>query len=344
MRSDTVVMQMARSRHTPRVSIGMPVYNGGAFLEEALRSVVNQKFRDFEVILSDNGSTDDTRSIAEAFAARDSRITYVRQPRNRGAARNFNLVYEQARGPYFKWANHDDVLAPGYLDACVAALDAEPDALVCQSLLEYIDAQGSNLGGYDSRLRATESADPAARFGAVVLLPHPNYEVLGVIRRRALEGTMLFAGFHGDDKALLAELALRGRFTQVRRPLMYVRDHAGRYTRSKFRPRDRQEFHTPDRAHGLCVPTLRLYREYVGMIARTLPPGRCRTRCHGVLLRWWLHNWNAVRVAVDVLALFAPGVVERAIDFKQRLISPLPGAGEAQERNVPRSPQRNGQA
>jgi glycosyltransferase involved in cell wall biosynthesis len=99
----------------PRVSIGMPVYNGAQYIREALDSLLAQTFTDFELIISDNASTDNTQAICEEYARRDSRIRYVRQSENIGATSNFSFVLNQARSDLFMWAAHDDLWAPDFL-------------------------------------------------------------------------------------------------------------------------------------------------------------------------------------------------------------------------------------
>src|SRR3954466_4130607 len=100
------------STDIPRVSIGLPVFNGEKYLPEALDSLVSQDFEDLEIILSDNGSTDSTQNICREFAAKDPRIRYHRNQTNIGASKNYNRVLELARGEYFKWASHDDICHP----------------------------------------------------------------------------------------------------------------------------------------------------------------------------------------------------------------------------------------
>ncbi|MCT7961886.1 glycosyltransferase family 2 protein [Laspinema sp. D1] len=100
---------------TPKVSIGMPVYNGEPFIREALDSLLAQTFTDFELIISDNASTDGTEAICQEYAAKDKRIRYIRQTENRGAAANFQFVLDEAVGEYFMWAAHDDTWTKDYL-------------------------------------------------------------------------------------------------------------------------------------------------------------------------------------------------------------------------------------
>src|SRR4051794_25259685 len=112
----------------PKVSIGLPVYNGEAFLAEAVESLLAQTFTDFEILLVDNASTDRTQEICRAFAARDPRVKYHRNETNIGGGPNWNRAYDltPSDSTYFKWAAHDDRHAPDFLARCVEALDRDP--------------------------------------------------------------------------------------------------------------------------------------------------------------------------------------------------------------------------
>jgi glycosyltransferase involved in cell wall biosynthesis len=129
----------------PRVSIGLPVYNGERHVGAAIADLVAQDFRDFELVISDNASTDATERICRDWAARDSRIRYVRQPENIGVKRNFRFVLDEARADYFLWAAHDDRWAPGYLSAMVNALDASSDALLATPRTEVAIHRGDRV-------------------------------------------------------------------------------------------------------------------------------------------------------------------------------------------------------
>ncbi len=122
------MLMTGSSSAAPKVSIGMPVYNGAAYVCEALDSLLAQTYRDFELIISDNASTDGTRSICEGYASRDPRIRYVRQPENIGAVGNFRYVLSEARGEYFMWAAHDDFWFPEFVDACLSKIRDSDDA------------------------------------------------------------------------------------------------------------------------------------------------------------------------------------------------------------------------
>jgi len=115
----------------PKVSIGLPVYNGERFLAETIESVLAQTFTDFELIISDNGSSDHTKEICLEYVLRDQRIRCVRSEVNRGASWNYRRVFELSQGKYFRWAPADDLFAPESLAECITTLDANPDAVLC---------------------------------------------------------------------------------------------------------------------------------------------------------------------------------------------------------------------
>src|ERR1700754_708341 len=99
----------------PTISVGMPVYNGERYLRDTIGAILAQTFTDFELIISDNASTDGSSAICAEFAQRDPRIRYVRQEINRGAAANFRYVLDAARAPFFVWAGADDMRSPDFL-------------------------------------------------------------------------------------------------------------------------------------------------------------------------------------------------------------------------------------
>src|SRR5436190_10934974 len=113
---------MAHPHSIPRVSVGIPVYNGERFLKGAIDSLLSQRFTDFEILISDNASTDGTQAICEEYVANDQRVSYFRQRTNIGAPGNWNYVAKLARGTYFKWASANDECDPRMLDQCVAVL------------------------------------------------------------------------------------------------------------------------------------------------------------------------------------------------------------------------------
>ena len=108
----------------PKVSIGMPVRNGAKTIEKAINSILAQTFKDFELIISDNASDDETANICQRFANKDARIYYIRQIKNIGLYGNFNFLLSNAKGKYFMWAAHDDWRSPEFLEVNVSALES----------------------------------------------------------------------------------------------------------------------------------------------------------------------------------------------------------------------------
>jgi glycosyltransferase involved in cell wall biosynthesis len=309
----------------PLVGLGMPVFNGERFLAQAISSVLSQSYGNFELVICDNASTDGTEKICRDFARRDSRVSYHRNPENIGAYPNFNRTFELTHGKYFKWAAHDDVLDPEYLRACVDAMEAHPDAVVCQTQLDFIDAAGGKLGVCSTDLEEAESGKPHVRFAAAALKAHDCYDIMGVFRRSSLEDSDLLISFHGADRAMIAQLSLSGPFLHLQRPLLQVRDHQDRYTRSKTNSKDRAVWHDTRLKGRLTFPIWRLYRQYWVMLAKSRVSAVDKLRGALHLLRWWFVNWNAARAVVDVIANVAPGIVGWAERLKQTIISPAPG-------------------
>ena len=196
---------MANSTHfSPRLSIGVPVYNGERFLPQALECLLAQTFGDFEIVLGDNASTDRTQEICHDYVRLDPRIRYVRHEHNLGAVANFNRVFQlsAATAPLFKWAAHDDLHRETYLDSCIRLLDDHPDVVLAHSGTAIIDESGEpfpfdrETGDYlDPRTGVRQKADspkvgdharPIERFWQVLTGACWGTHCFGVIRREAL--------------------------------------------------------------------------------------------------------------------------------------------------------------
>lgn len=213
----------------PRVSIGMPVFNGAEHIAEAIESILAQSFTDFELIIADNGSEDGTDSICRGYAERDSRIRFIRHECNLGASRNFAYVFEQSRGRYFRWAAHDDVIAPEYLRRCVETLDRSgSNVVLCFPQRLLINADGQVLGP-DGSPNWLETRPPYDRISfsrlmRVAGIAHPMF-AFGLMRRDALAKTRLIGSYMHNDLVLVAELRLLGEFREIAEPLFYTRMH-----------------------------------------------------------------------------------------------------------------------
>ncbi|WP_448540257.1 glycosyltransferase family 2 protein [Roseiflexus sp.] len=294
-----MVVNRTEKDPTPRVSIGLPVYNGERYLASALESILAQTFGDFEVIISDNASTDATPEICRAYTARDPRVRYVRHEINRGAAWNFNHAFGLARGVYFKWHAHDDLLEPTFLERCVAALDRDPQVVLAFSRTRVIDPAGHTLYTYDERLR-TESPLASVRFHDLICIGHPCFQVFGVIRTDVLRRTPLIGAYVPSDRILLARLGLLGPFYEAPEHLFISRRHPAQSVRAA-KLRARAAWFDPANEGKIVMPHFRTLYEYIKAIRATpLPPEETR-RCYVALLHWIASDHNWARMGNDVV-------------------------------------------
>lgn len=270
----------------PLVTIGLPVYNGANFVQEAIASIQAQDFRDFELVISDNASTDETAAICEAAAVRDRRIRYYRQPSNQGAAWNYQAVFDLATGEYFKWAAHDDVLEPGFLSACVAAFRDNPRLVLAYPSTVLIDAEGEVTGCYIDRLDS-ESDDPVERFSRWMKWGnHWCSPIFGVMPRSVMQLIKPMDIFDGSDHVFLAELALKGRCRRLPVGYMLRRIHSGMSTQANASSLELAS-HAAGRAlKGLRFRWWRLLAEYALAIRRSDLSLSQRIRAMMVLGRW----------------------------------------------------------
>jgi glycosyltransferase involved in cell wall biosynthesis len=221
----------ARREGSPKVSIGLVVYNGDRFLPAALDSLLAQTFTDFELILSDNASTDRTPAICEEAAERDERVRYVRQPRNIGPGANFLFVLGQARGEYFMWAAHDDVREPDFIESLVRELDRHPRAILASSHFDNIDSEGRLLRHFDRDWGAVFTGRKSAQFGRLISMDEVRSQkanhIYGLIRRDVLCAAAAEVArvdtFSGNDNCTLLELLGRGDFVIVPKVLFHYR-------------------------------------------------------------------------------------------------------------------------
>lgn len=307
------------SGHKPRVSIALPVFNGERHLAQALDSILQQTFGDFELLICDNASTDRTPDICRQYAARDPRIRYHRHQRNLGAGPNFNYAFNIASGEYFKWAAHDDLIRAEYIERCVSALDANPHAAVCQSSIETIDDRGYHVSTYDWHTLGLDLPTPSDRLRALWRSPSP-LQIYGLIRASALRKTMLFSPYRRADWALLAELTLCGPIVSIREPLFCARRAADRYAVSAFWDgRKAMLWWDTSSAEQRVFHAWRLYAAYVMAIRRHVSDGRERRRCYRALLRTLGSRWNVIWLLIDPILALWPDVLPKIRGIKHRL-------------------------
>ncbi len=269
----------------PRLSIGLPVFNGENYLTAALDSLLPQSFTDFELIICDNASTDRTAEICRVFGASDPRICYHRNETNIGAAGNYNRTLTLARGEYFKWASHDDVCLPGFFESCISVLDSRPDVVLCHSRSKGIGTRGEVKGIYGEEL-AFDDMRPAQRLWKVISRPHVCIAVFGVMRRVTLLNTIRHGDWVGADRNLLAELSLHGKIELLPEFLFQRREHPEASIHKFEDESQRLAWFDPSLAGTVSYPTWRRLQEYLKAVTRVQMTLADRVNCYGHLLRW----------------------------------------------------------
>lgn len=297
----------------PLVSIGLPVYNGEQFLARAIETLLAQKMGDFELVISDNASTDGTEEVARGFAAVDARIRYSRQERNRGAAWNFTHVLHLAdpAASYVKWAAADDEHAPEFLDETLAVLNADPSVVLAHTGSADIDAEGYVVKTWRQQVSRMDSADPAERLRDVLTLRHECFGAFGLIRHDVARATRGLGAYSDSDNVFLLEVALRGRIVHSDAVRFFRRQHPARSTIAFPHARGRAAWFDPDLGDRLSFPTWRIGREFVRAIDDAPLTRAERQRCYratGVFLH---SNWQGLTKNVVRSATEAPVVVGR---------------------------------
>jgi glycosyltransferase involved in cell wall biosynthesis len=303
---------MTVGRTAPRVSIGLPVYNGQRHLAQTLQTIAAQTFGDFELFICDNASTDATGEIARAFAARDSRAHYVRHATNIGFGRNFRSGLERATGEYFKWATHDDPLGPEFLARCVDVLDRDPSVVLAYPRTKLIDGDGAVISEYDNRVHLPY-ATAAERFEALLRRLRLCNAQLGVIRTDVLRRIAPYGTYVASDVCLLAELTLYGKFWEVPEFLFFRRFHEddSRHMSSA----EVQAYYEPSSPPRVYMKTWRHLWEHVLAVHRAPLPIPEKARLGWFLLR--MAACRSERLVQEVGAVLRQWWHEQATDAPQ---------------------------
>jgi glycosyltransferase involved in cell wall biosynthesis len=196
--------------NAPLVSIGLPVFNGEKYIQQALDSLLAQSYANFELNISDNASTDGTEEICRLYAAKDNRVHYYRQPRNVGLMGNWRCVLQLASGEYFMWAPHDDCWSMNYIETLLECLLACPSASLAAGRTLYIDGDGNpyHLDPDDAPVRHGNGNLSTAK---QLLQQHAQGWLHGLFRRDVLlrlAPTFFAADPWGADIVFLLELCL----------------------------------------------------------------------------------------------------------------------------------------
>ena len=292
------------SARTPAVSLGLPVFNGGRMLVQAIESILAQTWGDFELIISDNASTDDTAERVRDYAERDRRIRFFRQTHNIGSGNNWSFVARQARGEWFKWFSANDDYAPTLVQDCLEPLRSDSGVVLCYGRTQFIDLEGKRLDVYAGDFDAL-SSDPVERYRIVRERLHLGTPVqAGVIRLDALRRCGYLGNYRDSDRVLTAGLALAGKFLLLPQVLFYRRWHPS--VASALRgPLEVQRLYHPN---AMRAPFLMNLPRQIGQIevAMRTPLGlRAKARAIGAVVRYT--DWRR-----KLLSQFARGSTHHA--------------------------------
>lgn len=225
---------MADAVPAPRISVILPCYNAEAFVADALESLLAQTYRNFEVLALDDGSTDGTLAILQAFAACDPRVQAIACA-HRGLVATLNDGLERARGEYIARLDADDIALPGRFARQVAYLDAHPGCVLVGSRAERIDSEGEPISRTERLPLDAAAVAATLRRGRMAAL-HP-----AVMARKS---AMLAAGgyyakeFGAEDTGLWRRMLDHGEIVNLPDVLIRKRRHAGAITLSRRMKRD----------------------------------------------------------------------------------------------------------
>lgn len=318
---------------TPPLTIGLPVYNGERYLKSAIVSLLHQTFTDFELIISDNGSTDRTPKIVQALQLRDARIVFHRNSQNIGAAANFNLVARRAAGTFFAWANHDDLWAPTYFERCIATLSNDDSAVLCYTKSAKISGDGTLVAELRGDLGITD-----ARANKRLRRYHDHFiaidrrngwsgheieglwmPVYGVIRTEVLKRTDLIGTYISSDTVLLEQLAAYGKFLEIDEALFFKRDHEDRSMRDSLAYDNRWKWFTGQDVKVFLFPRLQiLYKRLRAIGNATLPP-QDKALCLVEMLAFYVRRPHESKAIVKELLVNAGRAVAHVLNRRLRL-------------------------
>lgn len=251
-----------------KIAIGLPVYNAEAYLRQSIDSLLGQTYGDFELVISDNASTDGTADICQDYVRQDKRVRYSRNAVNIGLPGNFNRVFQLSDAPYFKWSSADDYWGDTMLERSLAVLEADSSIALCYPGTTFVDAAGGNPQPYKDKLCLMED-DPVVRFTQLHDRIGLCHHLLGLIRTQHLRKTLLYGLHKASDIALLAELSLYGKFYELPERLYFRRFHekSSSWARGD-EEHQRRQYHSSDTAH-IRLDSWRHYLRLLRVIARS---------------------------------------------------------------------------
>jgi glycosyltransferase involved in cell wall biosynthesis len=290
----------ANAARAPLVTVGMPAYNSRATIAAAIASIQAQTLTNFELLVADNASTDDTARIVAEIARADPRIRLIAHPRNIGANGNYSSLVAPARGEFFKWASSNDHCAPRFLEACVSALRERSDAVLAAPRTMLWSGNIASAQPYEHDVEVLDDR-PVDRLRTLTRSLRLNNPMNGVIRTATLRSTRLIRRFQSADVVLMGELALRGKILRVDEPLYFRRMEPSTST-SMQDDEARRRHHYPRPTLRMQFQAVQRHLAWLDVGLRTPAPLRERAAVLDLLVRQCY--WERADFAAD-LALAA---------------------------------------
>lgn len=301
----------------PLVTIGCAVYNGEATLARALSQVVAQDYANLEILIADDCSTDGSREIYEGFARNDSRIKIIRNAKNLGLAENLSRLALQASGRYFMWADQDDIRDKTFVSKAVAALEADPEAVLCHS------HTGAFMGDPDDvqfvvTLHGVRGEKSRVRRYFNFLRYFSDTALYGLIRTDALKKTKLIRKDLGAANALLFDLLLRGKFIELPEVLYY---YSARGMRNRPSAKEEYERMNPGKEKPLLyIPFLVVALNQTRDLGRSPLGWLEKVEIASVL---WSHTAAVAATKLVYRSLSVPfNLPDSFTDFCDRIVAP----------------------
>lgn len=216
-----------KKKSKPLISIGLPAHNGEQVISDAIESLLHQTYKNFELIISDDASTDRTQKICEAYAQKDKRILYICQKKNLGFVDNFNFVLQKAKGKFFMWAGQDDIRNKNSLQILLKLFYTYPDIVLSTCGFANIDKERKQIETYPSAL-FDNSKDLFYSVSAYVLKPNLSY-FYGLFKTGILKKTGGYIKdsrpfFKSSDYVTILKVLFEGKMAHTRHVLLYKRD------------------------------------------------------------------------------------------------------------------------
>lgn len=289
----------------PKVSIGIPVFNGAKTLTKTIEAAINQDYTNLEIIISDNCSTDETQAIAEAFQSKDSRIKYIRQEKNCGMNANFSKVFEYATGDFFMWAAHDDQHDLTFISKCLPLLLSNPESGLC---VPRVRAYFHGEVTWVSSMKTFTRIGSKVKLYEETLKHFPAVGMYGLYRRSKVAKTQLWRNFTGADLVFVQDLVLHGDIVVCEEILFSY------FEREKWNSleQDYLNIYGTSKIPWFYSPFLIVIEKQINTIFRSKNSFTLKIKLLGVLLRFQLGQ-VVIKVSLKLLKILTPSKLKQHI-------------------------------